>query len=374
MGGEEVGGEEVRRNARPTQPGDAEMQQALIQRLVRLGATVEEIDAAAERGGLQALTIELLLAPDRHLTIAEVAERAGAPLQNAVRLWRAWGFSDPSPDDRRFTLVDVEMVRTAVAIEALFGTDASFHTARVMGMAVSRIAESEVAMMRSALEAPLRATGASEDEVLASYEATIGEMIGTADAAMAILHRHHLVETVRRQMEWGVEASAANVLDTVVAFADLTGSTRLASELALDELDHALSVFEERTADVIAHAGATLVKRIGDAVMFATPAASVAAQVAAELVHSFERDPVVPPVRVGIAAGAVVARRGDFYGLPVVLAARLVSVARPATTLLSAEVARRLREGRERWEMRASGEQMLAGFAEPVQVCELVID
>ena len=70
----------------------------------------------------------------------------------------------------------------------------------------------------------------------------------------------------------------------------------------------------------------------------------------------------------------MVARRGDFYGLPVVLAARLVSVARPATTLLSAEVARRLREGRERWEMRASGEQVLAGFAEPVQVCELVID
>ena len=89
-----------------------------------------------------------------------------------------------------------------------------------------------------------------------------------------------------------------------------------------------------------------MVKRIGDAVMFATPAARVAAQVAAELVRSFERDPVVPPVRVGIVAGAVVARRGDFYGLPVVLAARLVLVARPASALLSAEVARRLRGAR----------------------------
>ena len=105
------------------------MQQALIERLLRLGATVDEIDTASERGGLQALTIEILLAPDRHLTIAEVAERAGVPLANALRLWRAWGFSDPGPDDRRFTLVDVEMVQTAVAIEALFGTDASFHTA-----------------------------------------------------------------------------------------------------------------------------------------------------------------------------------------------------------------------------------------------------
>jgi adenylate cyclase len=349
-------------------------QQSLIERLLRLGATVEEIDAAAGRGGLQALTIEILLAPDRHLTIADVAERAGTSLDDAMRLWRAWGFSPPAPDDRRFTLVDVEMVRTAMGIEALFGTTEAFHTARVMGMAVSRIAESEVAMMRGALEAPLRAAGASEDEVLASYEATIGDMIGTADAAIATLHRHHLVETVRRQLDWGVEASAGNVLDTVVAFADLTDSTRLVAALALDELDHALAVFEERTADVIAHAGATLVKRIGDAVMYATPAAGMAAAVAAELVRAFEEDPIVPPVRVGIAAGSVVARRGDFYGLPVVLASRLVSVAEPATVLCSEEVARRLRDGREPWSTRPSGDHALAGFDAPVPTHELVLD
>jgi adenylate cyclase len=351
----------------------AEVQQALIERLLRLGAGIEEIDAAAERGGVPALTIELLLAPDRHLTISEVAERAGMPVDAALRLWRAWGFSDPKPDDRRFKDVDVEMVRTAAVIEALFGTEASFHTARVMGMAISRIAESEVAMMRSALEAPLRATGASDDDVLAGYEVTIGDMIATADAAISSLHRHHLVETVRRQMEWGVEATAANVLDTVVAFADLTGSTRLASELALDELDHALSVFEERTADSIARAGATLVKRIGDAVMFATPDAGVAAEIAAELVKSFARDPVVPPVRVGVGAGLVVARRGDFYGLPVVLASRLISVARPSSVLLSEEVARRLHEAREDWETRPSGEYSLPGFAAPVHVRELIL-
>jgi class 3 adenylate cyclase len=346
-------------------------QQALIERLLRLGASVEEIDAAAERGGLQALTIEILLAPDRHLTIEEVAARAGAGVDDALRLWRAWGFAAPSKDDRRFTAVDVEMVRTAIAIEALFGTGASFHTARVMGMAVGRIAESEVAMLRSALEAPLRERGASEDEVLASYEATIGDMIGMADTAIATLHRHHLVETVRRQMDWGVEANATNVLDVVVGFADLTDSTRLVAALALDKLDHALAVFEECTADIVASAGATLVKRMGDAVMFATPAASVAARVATELVRQFEQDPVVPPVRVGLAAGRVVARRGDFYGLPVVLAARLVQVATPATVLISAEVARRLEEPGEQWTVSPTEDRTLAGFGEPVPAYEL---
>ena len=237
---------------RGAEVGDLGPNQALIERLLRLGASVEEIDAAAERGGLQALTIEILLAPDRHLTIGEVATRAEVTTEDALRLWRAWG-------SRR-------LPRTTVASRAWTsrwsappsrskrssGRDASFHTARVMGMAVGRIAESEVAMLRSALEAPLRERGASEDEVLASYEATIGDMIGMADAAIATLHRHHLVETVRRQMDWGVEANATNVLDIVVGFADLTDSTRLVAELALDELDHALAVFEERTADIIA--------------------------------------------------------------------------------------------------------------------------
>jgi class 3 adenylate cyclase len=349
------------------------VQHALIERLRRLGASVEEIDSAAERGGLQALTIEILLAPDRHLTMSEVAARAGVAQADVLRLWRAWGFAPPPADDRRFTTVDVDMVQTAMAIEALFGTDASFHTARVMGMAVGRIAEAEVAMLRSVLEAPLREQGASEDEVLASYEATIGDMIGTADAAIATLHRHHLVETVRRQMEWGVEANATNALDVVVGFADLTASTRLAAELALEQLDHALAVFEERSGDIIAGAGATLVKRIGDSVMFATPAATVAARVALALVNGFARDAVVPPVRVGLAAGQVVARRGDFYGLPVVLAARLVQVAAPASVLLDDEVARRLADSRDDFRVTPSGARALAGFAAPVPVHELVL-
>jgi adenylate cyclase len=229
-------------------------------------------------------------------------------------------------------------------------------------------------MMRGTIEAPMRAAGASEDDVLANYEATLGGMIGTADAAILSLHRHHLVETVRRQLDWGVEANPTNALDVVIGFADLTDSTRLVADLALDELDHALSVFEERTADVIAHAGATLVKRMGDAVMFVTPAAAIAAEIATELVRAFECDAFVPPVRVGLAAGEVVARRGDFYGLPVVLAARLVQIAEPATVLVSDEVERRLRDSIHDRTMTEVPPKQLAGFTGPTRVYLLAVD
>ena len=343
---------------------------AIIERLRRLGATETEIDVAASADMLDALTIECLIFPDRNRTFDEVARDAGVDIDSAMRLWRAWGFAPPAYDDRRFGDVDVEMVRFASSIEQVVGEGPAFHTARVMGLAVSRIAESEVAMLRGIIEAPQRAAGASDDDVLATYEAMIGDMIDVADTTLRTLHRHYVVEVVRRQIASAVVPTQHNVLDMVIGFADLTGSTRLAADLALDELDRALSVFEERTSDVIAMAGASLVKRIGDAVMFATPDVFIAALVATTLVSAFSDDPVVPPVRVGLAAGEVVARRGDFYGLPVALAARLETAAEPSTVLVDPQVQRRLAAD-ERWTFAPQGGLTLAGFAEPVDVFEL---
>jgi adenylate cyclase len=354
---------------------DAPVLEAILRRLVRLGATTEEIVSAPRRGGLQALTVELLVGPAERLTLADVVERAGATYEDGLRLWRAWGFPPPAPDDRRFGPVDVEMVGFGLLMEQTMGADAAFHTARVMGLAVGRVAEAEVAMLRSAIEARLREEGADEDEVLSSYEAIVPMAVDASDRTLGLLNRHHIVETVRRQLAWSVGASPHNVLDTVVGFADLTGSTRLASALALDELDRALAAFEERTADILADAGATLVKRIGDAVMFSTPASEIASHVAVDLVEAFETDPVVPPVRVGLAAGPVVARRGDFYGLPVALAARLQTAAEPSTILVSSEVARRLAGSkRPGWRVWRAGSLELAGFAEPVEVHRLARD
>lgn len=343
---------------------------ALEARLRRLGATPSQISAARNRGRLLALAVELIVAPHHRLTLAEVAAQAGAGYEDALRLWRAWGFPPPEPDDPRFSDVDVDLVRFALAIEELVGARAALHTARVMGMAVGRIAESEVAMIRSAIEAPLRAQGVSDDETIATFEEVVPAALDMADRTLTALHGHHLIETARRHVDWSVEASPHNVLDTVVAFADLTGSTRLAAAHALDELDHALSVFEALTSDVLASAGVTIVKRIGDAVMYTTHDPVLAVRVALELVDAFAADEVVPPVRVGLAAGQVVARRGDFYGLPVVLAARLQSMALPSTVLVDTQLADRLR-GLEVVRILPYGDRELSGFPDPVTVHEL---
>ena len=344
---------------------------AIIERLRRLGATETEIDVAASADMLDALTIECLIFPNRNRTFDEVARDAGVDIDSAMRLWRAWGFAPPAYDDRRFGDVDVEMVRFASSIEQVVGEGPAFHTARVMGLAVSRIAESEVAMLRGIIEAPQRATGASDDDVLATYEAMIGDMIDVADTTLRTLHRHYVVEVVRRQIASAVVPTQHNVLDMVIGFADLTGSTRLAADLALDELDRALSVFEERTSDVIAMAGASLVKRIGDAVMFVTNAPGVACMLAIDLVDACAAAHL-PKLRVGVAFGDVVVRHGDFYGPTGNLAARLVAAADPGTVLADTVLHARLGRMRTAYTFVPAGRLTLSGFDAPVEAFQLL--
>lgn len=339
------------------------------QRLRALGAAESEVDAARRDGRLTALAVELLLSPARGLTIADVARLAAVDEEDARRVWRAWGFAAPEPDDRRFSAADVELVRHALDIEAAFGRATALHTLRVIGLALGRVAEAEVAMLRASIEAPMRAAGAGDADVLDAFEPVITALLAIADKTLVETHRHHLVEHVRRQLDPDAGTSHHNVLDVVVGFADLTGSTRLAAALELDALDHALATFEEATADRIASEGAVLVKRIGDAVMFTTPSPGTAARVATGLVARFARDPLVPPVRVGLAAGRVVARRGDFYGLPVTLAARLQSLAEPSTVLVDTGLAPRM--ARAGWPPGPARSASLAGFDSPVRYHEL---
>ena len=94
-----------------------------------------------------------------------------------------------------------------------------------------------------------------------------------------------------------------------------------------------LEQFEERTFDIVSHGGGSIVKTLGDAIMFtyADPGAAAEAAVA---IHELSDDDPIPALRVGLARGEVLSRIGDVFGEPVNIAARLCGSARPGTTLL----------------------------------------
>ena len=133
-----------------------------------------------------------------------------------------------------------------------------------------------------------------------------------------------------------------------------------------------LARFEATTGDVIAAAGANVVKRIGDAVMFVTNAPGVACALALELIEACTRERL-PKLRVGLAVGDVIVRQGDFYGPTVNLAARLVASAEPGTALADARAARPARRAcAAGYGFAAAGKFQLPGFDEPVEVFQLL--
>jgi class 3 adenylate cyclase len=349
---------------------DAAAQREVLDQLVARGLTLEDILTARRLGTLVLEAFGHLLRAGGRLDLDEVATMSGLPAKLVLRFSRAAGFPDPGPGERRWTAADVEMLTFMRTVADLTGLDVTLHATRTLGTAVSRIAEAEIGLMRSRLEAPLMSSGATWASILSRYFRVIEEFLPASQRAIDGLHRRHLEHLVRRYSGWALPPSALNVLDMTVGFADLVGSTALVQQLDLAGLERAITTFEDRTSDVIAAADATLVKRLGDAVMFVTPFAEVACRVALDLVDAFAHDPVAPPVRVGLAAGHVVALRGDFYGAPVHLAARIVAAAPAATVRVSADVCERVGK-RDGLTFGTAGAHTLAGFETPVELYEL---
>jgi adenylate cyclase len=116
---------------------------------------------------------------------------------------------------------------------------------------------------------------------------------------------------------------------------------------------------------VVGDRGGRVVKLIGDEVMFITPDADAACDIALALVETFDAQGVTP--RGGLSHGEIVARGGDYYGRYVNLAARAVDIADPGTVLCGPGVVDAATEHR----FEAAELRMLKGFTLPVRLSRL---
>jgi adenylate cyclase len=106
------------------------------------------------------------------------------------------------------------------------------------------------------------------------------------------------------------------------------------------------------------------VKTIGDEVMFVGLPTEVLSS--AVSLRSAGAPAGLPPVRVGVAAGPVIPREGDFYGPVVNLASRLSAIA-PANTV-PAPAAMRDQVPPDKFVFESIGEQRLRGIG-AVETC-----
>jgi adenylate cyclase len=277
----------------------------------------------------------------------EVAQKTGRSPELIRRLIGEFGLPQTNPerlrDDDARVLVDL------LDVWADADDDELARLARAYGQNIRRLVASDLEIASNSLFARLRRSGLTDDEMreqggsLGLRVMTLGEQL------MVWLRGRHLEHevlsaTVQGTEEYLQELGALSEHERrapAIAFLDLTGYTALTEEQG----DQAGAELADRLATLVNEAAqphnGQPVKWLGDGVMFhfAEPAGAVLT--ALDLV---EQTPATVDVRarVGVNAGRVIFRDGDYFGRTVNVAARIADYARPGEVLVSDEV-------KERW-------------------------
>ena len=169
-------------------------------------------------------------------------------------------------------------------------------------------------------------------------------------------------------------ATPANV---TVLFTDMVGSTALSSSMSVeigDELRRAH--FSLLRQAIVAHGG-TEVKNLGDGVMAVFETASGAFAGAVAMQQGVELDNRLAPnpigLRVGIGSGDATREGDDYFGDPVVTAARLCARAEGGQILVT-DVSRAIAGRRSKHRFEPLGALELKGLGDPVEALELQWD
>jgi class 3 adenylate cyclase/pimeloyl-ACP methyl ester carboxylesterase len=160
-----------------------------------------------------------------------------------------------------------------------------------------------------------------------------------------------------------------------VLFCDIVDSTARLSRLGDIRGDEFRHDFTERLARCIEDSGGKMVKHLGDGVMAVFERSTIAALECAQKMHrrfeDFAKDDPVR-LRIGISAGEIAVEDGDWFGIPVVEAARLCARADPGHTLAPSLVENLVGSRAAEHRFLQVGPMELKGLPAPVPVVDVV--
>lgn len=299
----------------------------------------EEAEAGKARRAAQQRVEQILLGGRPKYTRAEVAERSGVSPERAKGFWRALGFATADDDAVVFTDGEVKALRIADELmrAGLLDPTQAVSTARMLGQHMSRLAESQVLVLRDVVIANPEL--AADERSLARL---VERIVPDLEYLQTFVWRRHLAAYAGRALVTPDEDLEAR--HQVVGFADMVGFTTLTRRSSEGELVAVVDRFDALTAEVVAENHGRIVKMLGDEVLFVADTPDHGAEIALALLERAEADDQVPSLRAGLAYGRVLSRFGDIYGSVVNLASRLTSIARPSTVLIDRELARALED------------------------------
>jgi adenylate cyclase len=314
----------------------------VVARMRARGHSFAQIRRAAEEGWLAyAYTEGLLAAPGPTYKLGDAAREVGLEPALAQRIVTAAGFNS---DGDSVKDEDVQLLRhAATGLQAGLPLVALLGLVRVYGQAMAQIADAEVRLFHLHVHEPLMRSGASGVEVADEMHDLAQALLPLASPVMDQIHerylRHFLEQDVVGHMEVELDGSshAPGRMRIALAFADLTGYTRLTEEAgeleALDAVERFLQAVTATLPDE-----ARVVKTIGDEVMIASadPSALTDWAVGFQRLHT-ER----PLPRIGIHFGRALYRDGDYFGRDVNIAARVAARSTGGEVLVTRPVVER---------------------------------
>ena len=159
-----------------------------------------------------------------------------------------------------------------------------------------------------------------------------------------------------------------------VLFTDLVGSTELASSLTPAAGDEVRHKHFSALREAIASSGGTEVKNLGDGVMVVFPAASAALSCAVAMQQVVHRDNAGAErplgIRVGVSTGEATKEADDYFGDPVIEAARLCAKAGSGQILVT-DLVRATAGRRSTHAFTSLGEIELKGLPDPIETLEV---
>jgi class 3 adenylate cyclase len=350
----------------------------LLQALEQSGIRPEDVGAAIASGEFSFAFVDALFPEQNTAALTELdfdglCQQFGVPFEFLQDVFAGLGLSQPMPHDR-VRQDDLEMMPVLQAIRGLpvSATEGAIaHAARFWGENLRSLARAELNFFETYVMNPLLHSGLPEREML-EIALPQGQIAQELDERVLVwLHRRHveqgMIESVLDHVEAAIERTGAIRRPPrqvpAIAFLDLSGFTALTEERG-DEAAVTLTVkLSELVRSHAGRHGGRTVKFLGDGVMcyFTRPSEAVVA--ALEMVEEARRVQL-PPARVGLHAGPVIARDSDYFGRTVNIAARVVAQAQADQVVVTEDVRSLCGSNGIRFE--PLGSVALKGITEPV--------
>lgn len=338
-----------------------------IARMRERGHSVDELARAVQSGRIVGYVDELAteqLLGERY-TLKEASELTGLDPEMIREVFAALGL--PEAIVEQLNGDDLRVLNyLASSIESGFPPAALLQAIRVYGQSLARIADAEVRLLHLHVHEPLLREGVTGEAINNRIAGLTSNVLPLALPTMDYLHRRYLAHYIEQEVVTHLEADEGGItgegrLMVGIAFADLAGYTQLTEELGDEQAAGVVERFVENVRRSIPEQ-ARIVKTIGDEVMLVCSDSRSLAGWAVAFQHEQEERPYP---RIGIHAGEVVYRDGDYFGREVNLAARVVARASAGEVIVTWPVVEAVGK---RLKFDLIGEVKLKGFSHATEL------